>query len=270
VESHPGWPNTVSHVTTRFTSGEQTWRARLGTLRQVVRQELITRQLAAHLSGPAPLRILDVGCGQGTQVLSLAHQGHHVTGFDASPTLLADLADALAAAPADVRERVTTVRGDAEQLSDLFPPASFDVVLCHGVLMYFPDPAPLLACLSQVVRPGGLVSLLVRNGDALAMRPGLQSEWATTLKAFDDLSYGNRIGVAARADRRSDLTASLAATGLTVRTWYGVRVFTDLAPSDAPLPEPAELETLLACEERAGTTDPYRSVAALTHLIATR
>ena len=28
--------------------------------------------------------------------------------------------------------------------------------------------------------------------------------------------------------------------------------------------------TLLACEERAGRTDPYRQVAALLHLIARR
>lgn len=39
---------------------------------------------------------------------------------------------------------------------------------------------------------------------------------------------------------------------------------------DDPEPEAAELESLLACEERAGTTDPYRRVAALTHVIAVR
>jgi hypothetical protein len=68
------------------------------------------------------------------------------------------------------------------------------------------------------------------------------------------------------ATRLADLTASLASHGLTVRAWYGVRVFTDLAASDAP--PPADLEALLACEERAGRTDPYRGVAALTHLVA--
>jgi hypothetical protein len=47
-----------------------------------------------------------------------------------------------------------------------------------------------------------------------------------------------------------------------------VRVFTDLAASDAALP--ADLDALLACEERAGQTDPYRRVAALTHVIAGR
>jgi hypothetical protein len=47
-----------------------------------------------------------------------------------------------------------------------------------------------------------------------------------------------------------------------------VRVFTDTAPGDAE--PPPDLPTLLACEERAGCTDPYRRVAALLHLIARR
>jgi S-adenosylmethionine-dependent methyltransferase len=34
-------------LTTTFAAGEEEWRARLSTLRQVVRQELMTRQLAA-------------------------------------------------------------------------------------------------------------------------------------------------------------------------------------------------------------------------------
>jgi 2-polyprenyl-3-methyl-5-hydroxy-6-metoxy-1,4-benzoquinol methylase len=82
-------------MTTGFTAGEAEWRARLGTLRQIVRQELVARQLAAHLPTP-PARILDVGCGQGTQLLRLARHGHRVTGMDSSATLLADL-DALLA-----------------------------------------------------------------------------------------------------------------------------------------------------------------------------
>ena len=45
-----------------------------------------------------------------------------------------------------------------------------------------------------------------------------------------------------------------------------MRIFTDIAPSDAE--PPPELAALLDCEERAGRTDPYRRVAALLHVIA--
>jgi hypothetical protein len=136
--------------------------------------------------------------------------------------------------------------------------------------MYFPDPDPLLDAIAQLVVPGGIVSLLVRNGDALAMRPGLLGDWDAVGQAFDGLAYRNRIGVDARADRLADLTAALARRLMPVSQWYGVRVFTDAAASDAPLPDEATLDAILRSEEQAGRTDPYRHVAALLHLIAVR
>lgn len=253
-----------------FAVGEQQWRARLGTLRQVVRQEVVARQVAAHLPDLPPRQVLDIGCGQGTQALRLARHGHFVTGLDSSNQLLDDFRASLTAEPPDVRDRVRLVRGEAEAIGELFAPASFDAVLCHGVLMYFPDPGPLLDAIAQVVCPGGIVSLLVRNGDALAMRPGLLGDWDTVGKAFDGAGYRNRIGVDARADRLEDLTAGLTRRQLSVPQWYGVRVFTDTAASDAPLPGQAKLDIILSLEERAGRTDPYRHVAALLHLIAVR
>ena len=257
-------------MTDGFAAGEERWRARLGTLRQVVRQELVGRQLEDHLPDAPPRRVLDVGCGQGTQALRLAGRGHLVTGLDSSARLLDDFRSALRATPPEVGARVRLVSGDADQAADLFGPSSFDAVLCHGVLMYLPDPTPVLTAIATVLAPGGVASLLVRNGDGLAMRPGLLGDWTAAASAFEATSYRNRIGLAARADRLADLTAALAAVGLSVVAWYGVRVFTDSAASDAPVPGTDELDQLLACEERAGRTDPYRQVAALTHVIARR
>lgn len=253
-----------------FAAGEQQWQARLGNLRDVVRQELVTRQLRAHLPA-ASLRVLDIGCGQGTQTLRLARQGHQVTGLDASADLLARLERDLAAEPRATRQRLRLVHGSAEHVADLFEPASFKVVLCHGVLMYLTDPEPILQAIAQVVVSGGLVSLLVRNGDALAMRPGLLGDWSTALEAFTARWYRNRLGVTARADRLDELAAILTRYQLPVRAWYGVRVFTDTAANDAAAaPTGQRLEALLACEERAGRTDPYRQVAPLLHIMARR
>jgi len=254
-------------VSSPFTGHEERWQARLGKLRDVVRQELVTRQLAAELP-PPPVRIIDLGCGQGTQALRLARRGYEVTGVDASAVLLARLERDLAAEPAEVRARVRVERGLIEDWAERSVVSRAEAVLCHGVLMYAADPGPILRAVAALTAPGGMVSLLVRNGDALAMRPGLLGDWAVCAAAFGSVTYANRIGATARADRLADLTTRLADCGLEVTAWYGVRVFTDTAAGDAA--PPPDLETLLTCEERAGRTDPYRGVAALLHVIARR
>jgi S-adenosylmethionine-dependent methyltransferase len=254
-------------VSTAFTGRESNWQARLGKLRDVVRQELVASQLSAELP-PPPVRVIDLGCGQGTQALRLARRGYEVTGVDASAELLARLEQDLAAEPAEVRARVQVQHGLIEHFPERAVASRFAAVLCHGVLMYAEDPEPVLRVVAGLTAPGGMTSLLVRNGDALAMRPGLLGDWAVCADAFGSVTYQNRIGVTARADRLADLTARLADHGLEVTAWYGVRVFTDTAPGDAE--PPPDLEALLACEERAGRTEPYRRVAALLHLIARR
>ncbi len=233
---------------------------------------MVARQLDEQIAGRFAvgrrLRVLDVGMGQGTQALRLARAGHQVTGVERDATMIAAARDALAGQPEGIRERMRIVEGDGRDTGVHFLPGSFDVVLCHGVLMYVEEPDPLLAGLARMLAPGGLLSLLVRNGDALAMRPGLHGDWAGALTAFDTTNYRNRLGLDVRADRLATLTAKLASIGAPLHVWYGVRIFTDTA-TDETAP-PADLEPLLAAEERAGRTDPYRGTAALLHLCGVR
>ncbi|MFG3022740.1 class I SAM-dependent methyltransferase [Streptomyces sp. NPDC048254] len=232
----------------------------------------MARQLDEQIAGRFPvgqrLRVLDVGMGQGTQALRLARAGHQVTGIEREPAMIAAAREALAGEPEGIRERVRIVEGDGRDTGVHFLPGSFDVVLCHGVLMYVEEPDALLAGLARMLAPGGLLSLLVRNADALAMRPGLSGDWAGAMDAFDTVSYLNRLGLEVRADRLTTLTAALAGIGAPLHSWYGVRVFTDTAADGTEPPD--GLETLLAVEERAGRTDPYRTVAALLHLCGVR
>ncbi|MFF9620713.1 methyltransferase domain-containing protein [Streptomyces griseosporeus] len=244
----------------------------------------MARQLDEQIAGRFPvgqrLRVLDVGMGQGTQALRLARAGHQVTGLEQDATMIAAARAALAGEPEGIRERMRIMEGDGRETGVHFLPGSFDIVLCHGVLMYIADPDPLLAGLARVLAPGGLLSLLVRNGDALAMRPALSGDWAGALAAFDTTAYlphsrtdsngGTpiRLGLDVRADRREALTATLAGIGAPLHAWYGVRVFTDTAADGAAVPD--DVEALLAVEEKAGRTDPYRGVAALLHLCGVR
>ncbi|WP_437033358.1 class I SAM-dependent methyltransferase [Streptomyces sp. enrichment culture] len=251
---------------------------------------MVARQLEEQIVARFPvgrrLRVLDVGMGRGTQALRLARAGHQVTGLEREPELIAAAREALAGEPEGIRERMRIVEGDGRDTGVHFLPGSFDVVLCHGVLMHVAEPDPLVAGLARMLAPGGLLSLLVRNGDALAMRPGLSGDWSGALAAFratarlphsrtgSDEEAPPRPGAEGRADRLQKMTATLAGIGAPLQTWYGVRIFTDTAADDADTADgtglPEDLETLLAVEEKAGRTDPYRGVAALLHLCGVR
>ena len=215
--------------------------------------------------------MLDVGCGQGTQAVRLARAGHLVTGLDPNPVSLGAAQAALAAEPPQVRQRVSLLTAEGGDCGRWFGPGSFDVVLCHGVLMYMPESEPMLASLARVLAPGGMLSVVVRNGDALAMRPGCGGDWAGAAEAFSGDHCTDPLGMPTRADRLEPLTRTLAEIAVPLRHWYGVRVFTDQAPDHEPPPaDGRQLMQLLDAEERAGNTDPYRAVAALLHLVGTR
>ncbi|HET6860071.1 MAG TPA: methyltransferase domain-containing protein [Streptomyces sp.] len=245
-------------------------------MRNAVRQELVARQLDEQISARFPvgrrLAVLDVGMGQGTQALRLARAGHKVTGLESDSKMLLAAREALDGEPAGIRDRVRLIEGDGRDTGVHFLPGSFDVVLCHGVLMYVQEPDALVAGLARMLAPGGLLSLLVRNADALAMRPGLAGDWSAALTAFDTDTYTNRLGLQVRADRLDALTSTLAGIAAPLHAWYGVRVFTDNvegAANEAELTA-EELERVLVLEDRAGRTDPYRQVAALLHLCGVR
>ncbi|MBT2383259.1 methyltransferase domain-containing protein [Streptomyces sp. ISL-11] len=230
----------------------------------------LDEQIAARFPVGRRLRVLDVGPGQGTQALRLARAGHEVTGLESDPRMVAAVREALTAEPEGIQERMRIVEGDGRDAGAHFLPGSFDIVLCHGVLMYVSAPDPMLAGLARVLAPGGLLSLVVRNADALAMRPGLAGDWDTALAAFDSPAYTNRLGLEVRADRLETLTATLAGIGAPLHAWYGIRVFCDLAADGQEPPAGEALDRLLAAEDRAGRTDPYRAVAALLHLCGVR
>lgn len=250
----------------RFEPAVDAWLAGLGLVRDAVRQELVRRQLAANLPTPArSLRVLDAGCGQGTQATALARLGHHVVGLDVSDTLLETARGAAALEPSDVRQRLHFVVGDLLALDDRHL-AHYDLVCCHGVAMYLPSLEDTVRVLVRACRTGGVISLLTRNRSGIAMRAGMRGDWAAALAGFDARSYDNRLGIeAVRADEPREVRAAFAAAGAVCTAWYGVRLFTDHWGQEPP---GDDFTRLLAAEQEAGGRDPYRSLAALTHTIA--
>jgi ubiquinone/menaquinone biosynthesis C-methylase UbiE len=107
------------------------------------------RQWLYQEAGLAQARsVLEVGCGTGVIAEELVRTSSaRVIGLDHDPAMLAF-----------ARARysgVVHVRGDAHALP--FPDRSFDIVVCHYLLLWLADPARGVQEMMRVVRPAGCV-----------------------------------------------------------------------------------------------------------------
>lgn len=263
-----------------FGYGRRLWLGRQDKVRNVVRQEMISRQLDRHLRRP-PGRVLDVGAGQGAQSIRLARGGYQVLAVEPDPDMRAAFVTALEGERVDVRDRITLRAASAGSLASVTGGESYDAVLLLGVLMYLPASAPVIAELAAHVGADGFLALAARTATSALWRPAARQDWQAALAAFEehdgaqgegrDMSYINEIGAPARADSLDSLVSAAASCGLELENWYGVRIAVDAEELDPPPPpDPRELAALLDVEERLGAMDPYRQLGQLAHLILRR
>ena len=103
-------------------------------------------------------RLLEIGCGIGTDLVRFGRGGARVTGID-----LAERSVELARRNAALHG-VTAAGfcvGDGEALP--FPGGCFDAVYAHGVIQYAADPARLVGEAHRVLKPGGEAVFMVYN-----------------------------------------------------------------------------------------------------------
>jgi ubiquinone/menaquinone biosynthesis C-methylase UbiE len=120
-----------------------------------VQQAQWTQSLRHHLYGRVDLasarRILEVGCGTGAVLTELLMQSHgEISGLDISTEHLSLAAHHLPGIPLTL--------GDAHVLP--FPPAVFDITICHFLLLWVSDPLRVVSEMARVTQPGGAVLAL--------------------------------------------------------------------------------------------------------------
>jgi S-adenosylmethionine-dependent methyltransferase len=225
-----------------------------------LRHKIVLHHLLSYL-GDSPCDVFDVGCGTGELAADLAAGGHNLTLLDFSPGMLT-IAEQRCA---DYAAR--TVCADATQAVDRLGPESFDAVLCHSLLEFAPDPAQLLDVLVQLVRPGGLLSLLIGNRCHAPLRSALiEWDFPRALRELDGDPPGEDLfGLPRRTFDPDELAGMLRARGLRITREAGVRVFADLLPPLDGIPD-----DLLALELAASTRLPYRRLARFVLFIAVK
>lgn len=105
--------------------------------------------------GPAPLDILEVGCGSGNIARPLAWLGHRVLATDIDEASLEFMR---------IQGVPDTLELSRAGLTELPAGRSFHVIIASEVLEHVEDPAQALKVFRGALRPGGLVLVTIPNG----------------------------------------------------------------------------------------------------------
>jgi|ERR1700682_527979 len=104
-------------------------------------------------------KVLEIGCGIGTDTVNFARHGARVTGVDLSERSLG-----IARRRVEVYGLGKQVRfycGDAEQLASFVPLEPYDLIYSFGVIHHTPHPEAVLEQIRQYARPGSVVKIMV-------------------------------------------------------------------------------------------------------------
>jgi 2-polyprenyl-3-methyl-5-hydroxy-6-metoxy-1,4-benzoquinol methylase len=104
-------------------------------------------------------KVLEIGCGIGTDTINFARHGAWVTAVDLSGRSL-EIARQRAAVYG-VRDRIRFYEGDAEQLSKFVPVEPYDLVYSFGVIHHTPHPERVLNEVRSYTRPGSTLKFMV-------------------------------------------------------------------------------------------------------------
>jgi ubiquinone/menaquinone biosynthesis C-methylase UbiE len=130
-------------------------------------------------------RLIEVGCGIGTDLVRFARGGARVTGIDLAQTAI-DLARKNFEMNGVTAEELRVGNGEALPYGD----AVFDAVYGHGVVQYTANAPQLIRECHRVLKPGGTAIFMVYNRvswlNALSkvMKVALEHEDAPVLKKY--------------------------------------------------------------------------------------
>jgi len=105
-------------------------------------------------------RVLEVGCGIGTDSINFARAGADLTAVDLSPESLR-IAEQRAEVMG-VADRITFRQANAEELTSVVE-GPFDLVYSFGVVHHTPHPERALTEIRALAAPGGTLKLMVYN-----------------------------------------------------------------------------------------------------------
>jgi len=109
-------------------------------------------------------KVLEIGCGIGTDTINFARHGADVTAVELSAKSLE-----VARKRAEVyglQDHIQFYQGDAEKLADFVPVQPYDLVYSFGVIHHTPHPEQIVEQVRRYVRSGSTVKIMVYHRSA--------------------------------------------------------------------------------------------------------
>lgn len=247
------------------------WRSTESSPWGVLRNRLVAHTLRKAFTvfeGQA-LEVLDVGGGDGADAVGLALQGHAVTVLGPSDVSCDRVRRT--GRRAGVELGVELLQADLGSLPAAHP-GRYDALLCHNVTSYLQDPCAATAALAQMVRPGGLLSLLAPNPAGDIMVAAVR--FAEPREAIEVLEVGkvDEPGAGGPAQRVDLATAEQAveAAGCEVVGRFGIRCVADYIGDDGPKSDRQFFTDLERLEIELCDREPFLRLGRFWQLIVRR
>src|SRR3989441_1902897 len=145
---------------------------------------------AANFAATRGLKVLEIGCGMGTDGAQFAKAAADYTGIDLTAAAIELAKKRFALSHLNGEFRVS----DAENLE--FDDESFDLVYSHGVLHHTPDIAAAVSEIHRVLKPEGRAIVMLYHRDSYNYRVGiriLRRAGARLLKSESGLKLVHRM-----------------------------------------------------------------------------
>ncbi len=257
----------------RFDAGAQAWveyaRGPLGRIRQEVTWQNLVAHLPAIGDAEQPPRVLEAGGGSGELALELVRRGYRVWWLDYAPAMLDQTRQAARDLPGEHRARLTLCLMDVEEAGQAFAAHWFDVVTCHTLIEYVPEPRNTLHTLANLLREGGLLSVSFVNRDAEVLRQvWSRGDPAGALARLEEAGFcASLFDIPGLAYTAEQVSHWLAEVGLTVTATRGLRIFSDYV-EHTRLDDPDFFDALLRLELAVTTRSPFKLLARYLQLLA--
>jgi 2-polyprenyl-3-methyl-5-hydroxy-6-metoxy-1,4-benzoquinol methylase len=106
-------------------------------------------------------KVLEIGCGIGTDTINFARHGAHVTAVDLTEKSL-EVARQRAKV-FGLEDRIRFIQANAEDLSSFVPPEPYDLIYSFGVIHHTPHPERVIEQIRKYVQPDTSVRIMVYN-----------------------------------------------------------------------------------------------------------